>query len=840
MTSHRSAAVWVFKAFLLILALCIFAPRAAAVDLSTASPQELLRVYGQLRQLVPGDQWAVAENVAWKRDAATFTFQDGRLTFAAPVEGHVLGAVFEGRGTFELDPPTPIEQRQIARFAGSPRLQDSFRSATFFFTDDSWEQLQKLVLIRSGGANPGAADRLASAQKRYSEDFNGWIDNQRKGNFVMRNLAARMLADLADPSSRGSFLADFKGEHSGDLLLEISWNRDSFLLPELSNDEEVMLLHYNPNNYYEWWAGFHLQTEYVHTLRPEHRMVLAHCRQERIDAEVSKSNHLSATAELQYEVMQGRPRLLPLSLNGVLRIASVENGKGDKLAFIQEGRKLDSDPWVILAEPGSLGAVQTLRIAYEEDSTSDSRIIHRKGAGLYYVTARESWFPSFGAFDDRTQFQLHFRSPKKFTFVGTGRLTKAEEEKDFEETVWESQIPYSVVGFNYGDFVSKSQSDAKLTVTAYSGKEVPDELRAVESAIDTAELRAGPGHGDFASKLGLMTGGFDTRGMVGYAAGVSFQALKLFEYYYGLLPFKTVSVTEQPVRGYGQSWPTLIFLPYDSLLDSTTRQSLHLQDSGEAREFYNLVAIHEMAHQWWGHLVGWKTYHDQWLSEGFAEFSAALYLKQFEPKKWDSFWELKRKWLLSKNRAGYRPVDVGPLWLNEQLNEQVESNNAMYLTYFKGAYILEMLRVLMEDPSSKVPDARFIGMMRDLTSTYAGKNASTEDFRRIVEKHISEPMDWSFNEWVYGTEVPHYDFKYQITPGEGGKTVLHISLTQSEVSDSFEMRVPFYATVNGQARRLGFIKIRGASTFSGQLALAFRPEKVTLDEFHSILCTIRQ
>ena len=79
---------------------------------------------------------------------------------------------------------------------------------------------------------------------------------------------------------------------------------------------------------------------------------------------------------------------------------------------------------------------------------------------------------------------------------------------------------------------------------------------------------------------------------------MSYSALKLYEYYFGSLPFRTVSVTEQPVRVFGQSWPTLIFLPYDSLPDATTRHSLGRQDFPEEREFYNVVAVHEMAHQW--------------------------------------------------------------------------------------------------------------------------------------------------------------------------------------------------------------------------------------------------
>jgi len=825
--------------FLLALSLVLGAAAVRGADLSAASPEELLRVYAQLRQLGVSGQSALTENVVFKRDAATFTFVNGHLTFAAPVGGRVLGAVFEGQGTVLINPPTPMDQRQLSRFTKSPMLQDEFHQAVFFFTDDSWSELQKVLKIQGGGAASAAGGALA-AQKKYAENFNDWWGNEAKGNFQMRNLSARMLADLADPTSRGLFLADFKGERFGDLIYQVSWNRDSLLLPDFAKGEEVMLLHYNRGNYFEWWSGFHLAEEYARTPRPDHRTLLAHCRQARIDAEVAKDNRLAATADLEFEVLSGPARLLPFNLRGVLRISDIQDSEGKKVAFIQEGRELDNDPWLILPEPAKPGQIYKMRITYAEDSTRDSRIVRQRGSGLYYVTARESWFPNFGAFDDRTQYSLHFRSPKKFKFVGTGRLVKSEKAKDFLETDWQSEIPYSVVGFNYGNFADKSQSDPNFTVTAYSGKEPPDELKGLSSDIATAELARGPGHGDVSSELGIMQGGFNTTAMLQYAAGLSFQALKFFEYLFGTLPFKTVSVTEQPVRGYGQSWPTLIFLPYDSLLDSTTRNSLGLQESAEEREFYSLVAVHEMAHQWWGHLVGWKTYHDQWLSEGIAEFSSALFLRQFEPKKWNSFWELKRRWLLNKNRAGDRRVDVGPLWLNFQLNEYVEPTNAMILTYFKGAYVMEMLRAIMENPRDKNPDGRFIAMMHDFTSTYAGKNVSTEDFRRVVEKHMGEPMDWFFNEWVYGAETPIYDFKYQLKPGDGGKTVLSVSLKQSGVSDSFQMRVPLYAFVGGQPRRLGLLRIQGNNTFTGDLPLPFQPEKITLDEMHSILGTIRQ
>lgn len=132
-----------------------------------------------------------------------------------------------------------------------------------------------------------------------------------------------------------------------------------------------------------------------------------------------------------------------------------------------------------------------MEIAYHEGSTSDSRIVHNRGEGLFYATAWESWYPSFGAFDDRTRFSLHFVSPKKFKFLASGRLVKSEKEKDGYISDWDTDVPLGVVGFNYGDFVEKDQGDANLKVSAYGGKEVPNELKGLKDAIDMAELAGG-------------------------------------------------------------------------------------------------------------------------------------------------------------------------------------------------------------------------------------------------------------------------------------------------------------------------------------------------------------
>jgi hypothetical protein len=208
--------------------------------------------------------------------------------------------------------------RSCSRFTESPRLSDTFSQAALFFTDDSFQQVQRLTKVGAGADAGGASRAVSGVQRRFQEDYNGWWSNVSRGNPEVRNLAGRMLADLSDPTSKRFFLASFKADHAGDLIFSVSWNRDTVLLPGFGNSDEVMLLHVKPGNYAEWWAGFHLREEYGSSPHPDHRTLLAHCRTEVLDLDITKGNHIAASADMEFEVIKGEPRVLPMSLNGVL------------------------------------------------------------------------------------------------------------------------------------------------------------------------------------------------------------------------------------------------------------------------------------------------------------------------------------------------------------------------------------------------------------------------------------------------------------------------------------------------------------------------------------------
>ena len=69
-----------------------------------------------------------------------------------------------------------------------------------------------------------------------------------------------------------------------------------------------------------------------------------------------------------------------------------------------------------------------------------------------------------------------------------------------------------------------------------------------------------------------------------------------------------------------------MYLPIVAYFDSTQRWQMQGGISTRGNEFVDEVTSHEVSHQWWGHMVGWPSYHDRWLSKGFAFFSAGLYL----------------------------------------------------------------------------------------------------------------------------------------------------------------------------------------------------------------------
>jgi hypothetical protein len=770
---------------------------------------------------------ATVNNLVLKRDAATFTLRSGEIYFLAPSENHTTGAVFIGDGELELLPPTEVEQKSLAIFTNEPRLKEQFSQLVLRFTDKTFDEVK---------ASPQAAMHTGGAQaSRAREIYREKESLLHKDLHV--NLDLRTLADLyAEPPRAGFFIAFINGKRFNKLVFHL----DPMGIPEVS-PEQVLLLSYGETDG-GFWTAFHLADEYrkgTATSAADRRMFdITH---HDIEGAI-RGTRITATDTVTLRPLVAGARVLPFDLYRTLRVVRVQDETGRDLNFVQEAKDEDADFAVILPHAPEVGKSIKLIVQYDgEGALRDS------GGGNFILLpqARSSWYPNNAGtqFGDRATFNITFRYPKSYTFIGTGAPVESDAvDKDMKVSKWTSgTTELAVAGFNYGRFKKKElvDKDTNYDIEFYANEEVPDELKAVQQYIDDAE-RAG-------YHTATTLGSISTASMGNIALVDTQNAMRIYNAYFGKLPYTRLAMTQQPAFNFGQAWPTLVFMPYTAFIDTTQRVQLFGVHGG-TNNFWRYVGPHEVAHQWWGHSVGWTSYHDQWMSEGFAEFSASLYVQfvRRDINKFIDFWEDQRKLIIEATPAtkDRKPYTVGPVTQGYRLNNGKTGSIARAMIYPKGAYILHMLRMMMYDPQ-RGGDARFREMMKDFIQTYYNKDISTEDFKHIVEKHMTNEMDlmgnkrmdWFFNEWVYGTEIPSYKLEYQITTVNGAPT-LSGRITQAGVSGKFRMLVPLYVDFGKGLARLGSATLVGDSSAEiPNIPLPAAPKKVAICALNDVLAT---
>ncbi|HWZ32325.1 MAG TPA: M1 family aminopeptidase [Bryobacteraceae bacterium] len=754
------------------------------------------------------------ENVELKRDVGVLTLREGQIGFLAPVLNRVTTAVFSGTGRFQMKPAVAMEQQYLNKMSGADAVDEEFSSAVLYFTDDTAAEIKKQAAKTTGVAgNP--LNELRRRLRHRQDSPRTLLEALLSGEDIL-NIEAEMLAELYNPRQGGSFRAYLHGKHYGDLRFMVV---PQGAMPMLPSPEEVALINVDPGGERDGiWYLTHTKGEWeksaVNNLENKRSVVAQHYR---IETAIARGGRLTAIADVRFAPLVDGVRVVHFGLLPALRVTKVTGEKGREVSFVQEDRKEDGSFYVILPDAPVAGKPYDLRIEYE-----GNKVLEDEGGGNFAVGARTSWYPSLNSFLDRATYDLTFKVPKQYTLVSVGRMVKEWKEGDSAASEWKSDVPLAVAGFNYGLFKEKHVTDqvTKYDVEAYTTLEVPSYLR---EAANTVSL---------------------TPSALANAALVDGQnSMRLFQKWFGPCPYGRIAITQQPQFNFGQSWPSLVYLPVSAFLDSTQRWMLLGKNSARFANFVLEVTPHEVAHQWWGHMVGWATYRDQWLSEGFAEFSAGVFLEATEkPDQVDKFWNRQHDRILDKNGFGNSANDAGPIWMGLRLNTFKTGNAYSSLVYPKGAFILHMLRMLMYD--DKNGDQDFMEMMQDFVQSYMHKNASSESFRAIVEKHMKPALDlqgnhqfdWFYNDWVYGTDIPKYRLEYSLTPSSSGKISFTGKLTQSGVAPEFLMRVPIYFDFDGRIVRAGSLPIRGSMTSNEiKIELPKKPKRVLLNARHDVL-----
>jgi hypothetical protein len=817
------------RASFVLLGAALVAASGFAVQPTQPFPPNADPIYQQVRKPSIGEAYSV-NNVMFKKDAGTFTLSSGTICFVQPINGKVTGAVFSGSGSFSMTPPTPEEKRSISYLTHQPRIDEEFNDLTLRFGDGTYDELKNApgMTKANGGCSTGLLDEAYNAQKKH----------------LRQNLAIRVLQDVLSPNPGGFFAAFIKGKkYNGRMLYMVDPHGvASFNL----SPEEVGLVTFDENKF-GVWASFHLAPEYAnHTALSSQRNSFIKIDKQVIDARIEKNAHLTGKAATTFTSRMDGLKVVPLDLYRQLRVSGVSDSNGNALNFVQEDKDEDSQFAIIL--PRALNKGEQFTVVSQYDGKD---AVLNEGSGNYMVNpaARESWYPGNGFTDDYAQYEMHFTYPKDVQLVASGMMVGNErQENGMKISDWKSEAPQTVACFQLGKFKVQKKTlstPANFEVESYANTEMPDMIRDLQHLVDddTGELRRN------GQRVEAAMGNFNTTEMAKKAMAEGELAEMLYNDYFGPSPFKRLAMTQQTAPGFGQSWPGLVWLPITYFFDSTVRHQLGFNDTKGA--YFTVVGPHEIAHQWWGHTLTWSSYRDQWMSEGFADFSASLFLQVIEknPQKFIKFWNDQREYITDRNREGFRPIDAGPVTMGYRANNSKTGFDiTRRLIYPKGAYILHMVRMMMW--SGRDGDAHFKEMMRDFVKTYYNQAVSTEDFKAMVEKHMTpdmdvmgnHKMDWFFDPFVYGTALPNYKLTYNFTKGDKGP-VMDFSIAQSNVSDTFKMIVPVYLELaNGKVIKLGTSLVAGNSTKNehvdlGAMGLKDMPKKVYINYYDDVLST---
>jgi aminopeptidase N len=196
--------------------------------------------------------------------------------------------------------------------------------------------------------------------------------------------------------------------------------------------------------------------------------------------------------------------------------------------------------------------------------------------------------------------------------------------------------------------------------------------------------------------------------------------------------------------------------PWGGAMEHSTNTSYGRQLITGGHE-YDFIIAHELSHQWWGDSLSPRTWQDVWLNEGFATYSEALWYEHLN------------------GAAAYRNY-INSLW-SEQFNGPVYANANWFggTVYDKGAWVQHMLRGVLGD-------AAFFTGLRAWYTDHKDGVVDTAAYEAQMAAAYGAPLDWFFDEWVYGQYSPKYEYGWSTANAGGGLFRTYVRIHQVQTN----------------------------------------------------------
>jgi hypothetical protein len=507
-----------------------------------------------------------------------------------------------------------------------------------------------------------------------------------------------------------------------------------------------------------------------------------------IEAELDPHLHqITARAKVKFTALQDLS-VAVFELHNDLRVTKVVDEKNQPLS----AERVTQDSTVRVPLPAGLSKDASTTLTFEYDGTlenADNSPV--PGLKLAYIGDDSSylfyagrWFPVSGYGINRFTSTISLTVPAHMLVIGSGKATTRDAPASKKPNA-------SVLPTKTFTFVSAKPSFPGSIVAG-----VFQEYKSDDAGLDL-HVFFKPTHQSL-------------------APAYTTTAVQEFSYFinlYGLPPSQKLNVVELPGDTLPYLWaPEIAGLAGPSITEKTN---------------YRLLAD-AIAHQWWGVSVNPASKDDWWLSDGFARYSEAMYVE-------NAAGGAGLEEAVKDMSVGALAYDTVPLSSASKLD--IFSTEFQSLATDKGAMILHMLRwVLGEDKYNKT--------MREFAGEFAGKSATTDDFRTVAEKNYGEQLTWFFSQWSDSTGAPEFKVKYT-TYRIGGNFAKEAKAQQErtpgfrvtgEISqdlDLFRMPVDLRIDTDGKTENKRVEVVGTTSPFS--IETFGRPRRIAVDPDHHVL-----
>ena len=671
--------------------------------------------------------------------------------FVTEIPAGITGIVVMGRGEMLFSPPPAAERRQVKIFSGNEALQTRVNAAFI-----------RLSPLEADERITGELEERPIDQRdlRHADAIFQAHIGQSFG-LDLRDLSPKLWSTVPIP---------------GDFIAELDTSRYSTLTySRLSSDpEDVSLFERRRRR----WISLYPSKEKLTRRGP------FYSEDDLIDYDVLDYD-IEARFDPVREWMDGRTTLrlrtkaavlgnFRLRLARDLTLQSVISKEFGRLLALRE---LNQDNLVIsLPEPVSRGTELELVVTYAghlepQEQTREALAVddpQEPNFDMPIIPSEPSWLYSNSSYwyaqstvSDYATARLRLEVPDGYTSIasgtptGTPRLLPLPEGPPaavpWRQVTFVADRPVRYLGWVISRFVPvdqrvvvmKSSAAGRIAGSSADGQDTDrlEDLQKVDVLVQAPPRQ------------------------VGRARALSSSASEILNFYGSLLgefpyPALSVALIERPLPG-GHSPPYFVQFQEPPPLGRLMWRG----DPVYFSSFPDFFLAHELAHQWWGQAVGWKNFHEQWLSEGFAQYFGLLYAERQRPNAFSRILRQLRRWSIDES-------DEGPVYLGYRLGH-IKGDSRIFraLVYNKGAAVLHMLRRLVGDDA-------FFRSVRRFYSTWRFQKAGTEDLRAVFEDETHQPLDRFFAGWIYGQDIPHVRFTWRL---EGNSALLHFEQLNEDV-----------------------------------------------------------